>query len=124
MSEIVEIKGVGPVLAKACAVKGYGSVEKIATAMVVELVAVPGVSEVRAKQLIDAAKTLLNGGSMEGAVVMAGTTAVSTEQSVKKTKSKKNKDGSKKSKKEKKIKKAEKSKTKTKKNKKKSKKKK
>ena len=124
MSEIVEIKGVGPVLAKACAGKGYGSVEKIAAAMVVELVAVPGVSEVRAKQLIDAAKTLLNGGSMETAVVAADTTVVPTEHPVKKAKSKKNKDGKKKNKKEKKVKKAEKSKAKSKKNKKKSKKKK
>ena len=124
MHEIVEIKGVGPVLAKACAGKGYGSVEKIATAMVVELVAVPGVSEVRAKQLIDAAKTLLNGGSMESAVVAAGTTVVPTEHPAKKAKSKKNKDGKKKNKKEKKVKNAEKSKAKSKKNKKKSKKKK
>ena len=125
MSEIVEIKGVGPVLAKACAGKGYGSVEKIAAAVVVELAVVPGVSEVRAKQLIDAAKTLLNGGSMEGAVVVAGTTAVPTEQRAKKAKSKKNKDGNKKSKKEIKNKrKPKKGKGKSKKNKKKSKKKK
>ena len=62
MPEIVDIKGVGPVLAKACIEQGYGSVEKIAAAMVVELVAVPGVSEIRASQLIDAAKSLLNGG--------------------------------------------------------------
>ena len=68
MPEIVAIKGVGPVLAKACIEQGYGSVEKIAAAMVVELVAVPGVSEIRANQLIDAAKSLLNGGSPVNAI--------------------------------------------------------
>lgn len=61
MPEIVDIKGVGPVLAKACIEQGYGSVEKIAGAKVVEFVIVPGVSEVRAKLLIEAAKLLLNG---------------------------------------------------------------
>lgn len=63
MPEIVDIKGVGPVLAKACIERGYGSIEKIAGAGILELVAVPGVSETRAKQLIDAAKLLLNGAS-------------------------------------------------------------
>lgn len=71
MPEITEIKGVGPVLAKACVGNGYGSVEEIAAAMVGELVAVPGVSEIRAKQLIGAAQTLLNGGSPASAVPSA-----------------------------------------------------
>ena len=62
MPEIVEIKGIGPVLAKDCVANGYGSVEKIATAKVAEFIVVPGVSEVRAEQLIGAARTLLNGG--------------------------------------------------------------
>ena len=33
MPELVDIRGVGPVLAKACAENGYVSVEKIAAAM-------------------------------------------------------------------------------------------
>ena len=71
MPEIVEIKGVGPVLAKACAGKGYSSVEKIAAAIVADLAAVPGVSEIRAEQLIGAAKSLLNGASQKNAVSTA-----------------------------------------------------
>lgn len=59
MPEIVEIKGVGPVLAKACADNGYGSVQRIAMALLNELVAVPGISETRARQLIAAAQALL-----------------------------------------------------------------
>lgn len=63
MSEIVAISGVGPVLAKACIGKGFGSVEKIASASVPELVVVQGVSDTRAKHLIRMAQSLLNGGS-------------------------------------------------------------
>lgn len=63
MSEIVAISGVGPVLAKACIGKGFGSVEKIASASVPELVVVQGVSDTRAKQLIRTAQLLLNGGT-------------------------------------------------------------
>jgi Holliday junction resolvasome RuvABC DNA-binding subunit len=59
MPEIVEIRGVGPVLAKACADNGYGSVQKIAMAPLDELVVVPGVSDARARQLIAAAQALL-----------------------------------------------------------------
>ncbi len=59
MAEIIDIKGVGPVLAKACTDNGYGSIGKIATAMLSDLVAVPGVSEAKAKILIGAAQALL-----------------------------------------------------------------
>jgi len=69
MPEVVEIKGVGPVLAKACTENGFESVSKIAAAMPSELVTVPGVSDVRAKLLIDAAKLLLNG-SLPSSVVV------------------------------------------------------
>ena len=88
MPEIVDIKGVGPVLAKACVERGYCSVEKIAGAMVVELVVVPGVSEVRAKQLIDAAKSLLNGASPVSA---SGPSVKSEEKPAKAAASKKDK---------------------------------
>jgi len=116
--EIVEIKGVGPVLAKACASEGYGSVEKIAGAMVVELVAVPGVSDVRAKQLIDSANSLLNGGSSARAEFDASTTAAPDDTGVGKAKSKKAKKSKKKGKKQKGAEKADKKVKKTKKNKK------
>ena len=121
--EIVEIKGVGPVLAKACVGEGYGSVEKIAGAMVVELVAVPGVSDVRAQQLIDSAKSLLNGGSSATAELDASTTAAPVESAGSKATSKKAKKTKKKSKKQKGAGKADKKNKKNKKNKKKSKKK-
>lgn len=89
MPEIVEIKGVGPVLAKACIGNGYGSVEKIAAATVVDLVVVPGVSETKAEQLIGAAKSLLNcASSMNGsvpadAVLIVETAPVNVEKSAK-----------------------------------------
>lgn len=60
MAEIIEIKGVGPVLAKAFTDNGYGSIRKIATAMLSDLVAVPGISEAKAKILIGAAQALLD----------------------------------------------------------------
>ncbi len=58
MAEIIDIKGVGPVLAKACADKGYNNVREIAAAMLNDLVAGPGVSEARAKLLIGSAQAL------------------------------------------------------------------
>ena len=61
MPEIVEIKGVGPVLAKACMERGFESVQMIATATVAELATISGVGEARAQTLIDAAQTLLDG---------------------------------------------------------------
>lgn len=60
MAEILDIKGVGPVLAKACIDKGFSSVGKIAAAMFTDLVVVPGVSETKAKLLIGSAQTLLS----------------------------------------------------------------
>jgi len=59
MSALTDIKGIGPVLAKACADKGYRTIKKIATAVVAELATVPGISEARAKVLVAAAKSLL-----------------------------------------------------------------
>ena len=100
MPEIVEIKGVGPVLAKACAENGYVSVEKIAAAMVAEFVAVPGVSEARARQLIDAAKVLLNGASSPNGALPAAMNVESEKIQAKKGNAKKKKNN-KKSKKQK-----------------------
>lgn len=60
MPELVEIKGIGPALAKACAANGYGSVETIAAAVLNDLVAVPGINEAKAKLVIAAAQDLLN----------------------------------------------------------------
>ena len=62
MPKLIDLNGVGPVLANACVEHGYRSVEDIAAARESELVAVPGVSSIRAKQLIERAKVLLNGG--------------------------------------------------------------
>lgn len=59
MPDITTIKGVGPVLAKACAAQGYQNAENIASAKVADLTAVPGIQEARARQLIKAAKSLL-----------------------------------------------------------------
>lgn len=59
MIEIIEIRGIGPVLAKACADSGYASVREIAAALSSELMTVHGVSEAKARRLIDAAKALL-----------------------------------------------------------------
>jgi septal ring factor EnvC (AmiA/AmiB activator) len=59
MNEISKIKGVGPVLAKAFTKKGFVSIEKIAAGSVTDLATVSGVSEMRAKELIKAAKLLL-----------------------------------------------------------------
>ena len=59
MNEIIKIKGVGPVLAKAFAKKGFSNVENIADGKVADLATVSGVSEKRAKELIKAAKLLL-----------------------------------------------------------------
>ena len=73
MFDIIEIKGIGPVLAKDCAANGYGSVEKIATAKVEEFVTVPGISEIRADHIIKAAKSLLNGGLQQPTAGSAGT---------------------------------------------------
>ncbi len=59
MPELTAIKGVGPVLAKACAENGYDHVEQIAAAMLHDLIVVPGISEAKAKVVIAAAQDLL-----------------------------------------------------------------
>lgn len=101
MPEIVAISGVGPVLAKACIAKGFGSVEKIATAAVSELVVVPGVSDTRAKQLIGTAQLLLNGGTSPAVAAVGEKDGIVKKQTKKNTKEKKKKDGKKKYKKKK-----------------------
>ena len=92
MPELVEIKGIGPVMAKACAENGYASVEQIAAAMVSEFVAVPGVNEARAKQLIDAAKLVLNGAAAPTDTVAMDVEVQNTPEKKAKSKSKKKKD--------------------------------
>ncbi len=69
MRQIVEISGVGQVLAASCAEKGFRTVEDIAAAKVADLVAVPGVSIIRANQLIQAAQTLLRNASQPETIV-------------------------------------------------------
>ena len=59
MATITELKGVGPVLAKACVDKGYRSVKDIATAVAAELETVPGIGHARAGMLIAAAKQVM-----------------------------------------------------------------
>lgn len=61
MPEIVEITGIGPTLATACAEAGFSSVDEIAGAAPAELAIVPGIGESRAVRLISAAQALLNG---------------------------------------------------------------
>ncbi|MGI9513948.1 MAG: helix-hairpin-helix domain-containing protein [Anderseniella sp.] len=61
MPEIVEITGIGPTLATACAEAGFSRVDEIAGAAPAELAAVPGIGETRAVILINAAQSLLNG---------------------------------------------------------------
>ncbi|MEO9877568.1 MAG: helix-hairpin-helix domain-containing protein [Anderseniella sp.] len=61
MPEIVEITGIGPTLATACAEAGFSRVDEIAGAAPAELAIVPGIGESRAVILISAAQSLLNG---------------------------------------------------------------
>ena len=89
MPELVEIKGIGPAMAKACAENGYASVEQIAAAMVSEFVAVPGVNEARARQLIDAAKLVLNGAAAPTDVAAADAEAQNPLEKKSKNKNKK-----------------------------------
>ncbi|UCF76138.1 MAG: helix-hairpin-helix domain-containing protein [Betaproteobacteria bacterium] len=63
MPELVDIKGVGPALAKAFAGLGYGTVEGIAAADPAGLAQAPGVGESRATALISAAQALLHAAS-------------------------------------------------------------
>ena len=91
MAEITKIKGVGPVLAKACIEQGYGTVEKVAEAKIVEFVAVPGVSEIRAKLLIEAAIELLNSATTANATVAAEARSEPDDEPAKKAGAKKKK---------------------------------
>ena len=95
MPKLIDVKGIGPVLAKACAANGFGSVEKIAKAKDTEFSSVPGVSEARAAVIIEAAMALLE---------TSGSTA-SNAGTEDKTTSKKNRVKNKKDKKDKKKKK-------------------
>lgn len=111
MPEIVELKGIGPVLAKACAKHGYGSVETIAAAKLGEFVLVPGISHVRAQHLIEAARSLLDGGPAAEAVTAdAGAGSNAKNEPTQKDCSKKKKRDKKKSKNKKKNKKSKKNK--------------
>jgi len=71
MLDITAIKGVGPILAKACADQGYRNAENIASATVADLKIVAGVKDARARQLIDAAKSLLRDASPADAATPA-----------------------------------------------------
>jgi transcription termination factor NusA len=101
MPEIVEITGIGPALAKACAKTGFSRVDEIANAAPTELAAVPGIGEMRAAILINAAQSLLNGA---GNPTAEDTQRIKAEKSKKKakTKSGKSKKAKKKQKKNKK----------------------
>ena len=59
MNDVTKINGVGPVLAKALMKNGFASVENIAAGSVTDLATVSGLSEIRGKELIKAAKLLL-----------------------------------------------------------------
>ena len=129
MRDVVEIKGVGPVLAKACAEKGYHSVKEIAEAKPCALACVQGIGPARAEHLIGAARSLLGNSASSGIALPTDSQPESKTQDnltaaadgkAKKSKSKKNKKSKdKKSKKDNKKSKINKNKKKTKKNKKK-----
>ena len=91
MPELTEIKGVGPVLAKACADNGYTDVEQIAAAMLHDLVAVPGISEAKAKLVIAAAQDLLNDNQATVSTAGSAGSAPDDAKGKKKTKKKKGK---------------------------------
>ena len=115
MPKIVELKGIGPVLAKACAQHGYGSVESIAAAKIGEFVLVPGISHIRAQHLIEAARSLLDGKPAPEAVTAdAGAGSNAKSKRTQKDCSKKKKKNKKKLKKKKKNKKSKKNNKKTK----------
>lgn len=121
MPELTAIKGVGPVLAKACAENGYDRVEQIAAAMLHDLIAVPGISEAKAKLVIAAAQDLLqeepapNGQAMPSEVTSPEAAVEAVAAPSKKAKAKKKKSDKKKDKKKKDKKKGKKNKKKSKK---------
>ncbi len=67
MTEITEIKGLGPATAKVFAKGGFSTVGDIARATVADLATVPGVGEVRASSLIGAARAMLGDASPSSA---------------------------------------------------------
>jgi len=101
MPQIVEITGIGPALAAACAEAGFSRVDEIAGAAPAELATVPGIGEMRAVILINAAKSLLNGAGEPEAEDTKRMKAEKSKKSKKKAKAEKSKKGKKKQKKNK-----------------------
>ena len=105
MPEIVEITGIGPALATACAEAGFSSVDEIASAAPADLAVVPGIGETRAVSLITAAQSMLNGA---GEPKAEDTTRVKAKDNKKQAKSKAEKSAKAKKKRKKKKKKGKK----------------
>jgi NAD-dependent DNA ligase len=101
MPQIVEITGIGPALAAACAQAGFSRVDEIAGAEPTELATVPGIGETRAVILINAAKSLLNGAGAPKAEDTKRMKAEKSKKSKKKAKAEKPKKDKKKQKKNK-----------------------
>ncbi|NNJ76284.1 MAG: hypothetical protein HKP56_14140 [Anderseniella sp.] len=104
MPQIVEITGIGPALAAACAEAGFSRVDEIAGAAPAELATVPGIGEMRAVILINAAQSLLNGAGepkAEDTKRMKAEKSKKSKKSKKKAKAEKPKKGKKKRKKNK-----------------------
>ncbi len=74
MRNLAEINGVGEALAAAFVEKGYHSVQDIAEATEAKLATVPGISRVRAAQLISSAQLLLNDPSPSKTIPSANVT--------------------------------------------------
>ena len=85
MSKLVDIRGIGPFMAKALAASGVRTVEALASASTDKLVAVRGISAAKADVIQAAAKELL----------AAGEAAVPTDKDRKKPKKHKKKKGKK-----------------------------
>ena len=102
MPQIIEITGIGPALAAACAEAGFSRVDEIAGAVPADLATVPGIGEMRAVILINAAQSLLNGAGKPTAEDTKRMKAKKSKKSKKKAKAEKPKKGKKKQKKNKK----------------------
>ena len=101
MPQIIEITGIGPALAAACAEAGFSRVDEIAGAAPAELATVPGIGEMRAVILINAAQSLLNGAGEPKAEDTKRMKAKKSKKSKKKAKAEKSKKSKKKQKKNK-----------------------
>ena len=112
MSRIVDITGIGPTLATACIEAGFACVDSIAGATANELATVPGIGELRAQTLIDAAQSLLNAADQPEAKGAASPETEKTKERIK-DKDKKSKKQKKKNKKKKNKKKSKKKKSKS-----------